>query len=67
MKKTIVGLIVILTLSVTASLYAVIGWSGNIWPNSETFQVDGQDITVYYQIWKDGVTNFPGQGDSISA
>jgi len=67
MKKTIVGLIVILTLSVTASLYAVIGWSGEIWPNSETFQVDGQDITVYYQIWKDGVTPGPGQGAGISA
>ena len=67
MKKTIVGLIVILTLFASASLQAEIGWSGNIWPNSETFQVDGLDITVYYQIWKDGVTPGPGQGEGISA
>ncbi|MBC8486742.1 MAG: hypothetical protein H8D45_11965, partial [Bacteroidetes bacterium] len=51
MKKTIVILIVLIALFASTSLQAEIGWSGNIWPNSETFQVDGLDITVYYQIW----------------
>jgi hypothetical protein len=54
-------------LVLAGSLHAAIGWSGNIWPNSYTDHTNGLDITVYYQIWKDGVTNLPGQGDSISA
>ena len=65
MKKSLV--IVVLMLALAGSLHAAIGWSGNIWPNSYTDHTNGLDITVYYQIWKDGVTNLPGQGDSISA
>ncbi len=48
-------------------LSAEIGWSGNIYPNSESFHISNENITVYYQIWKDGVTNLPGQGENISA
>jgi len=58
---------VIILISLIAMLSAEIGWSGNIWPNSESFNVSNEDITVYYQIWKDGVTNGAGQGDSLSA
>ena len=65
MKKIV--LILILMSALTCSLHAAIGWSGNIWPNSYTDQTNGLDITVYYQIWKDGVTNLPGPGDSLSA
>jgi len=64
MKKITFFLIFILVISF---LNALIGWSGNIWPNSETFQIDGQDITIYYQIWKDGITPGEGQGVDISA
>ena len=65
MKKYLVTLVIMLAFA--GSLHAVIGWSGNIWPNSYTDQTNGFDITVYYQIWKDGVTNLPGRGDSLSA
>lgn len=65
MKKSLI--IVVLMLALAGSLHAAIGWSGNIWPNSYTDHTNGLDITVYYQIWKDGVTSLPGQGDSISA
>ncbi|MBC8382720.1 MAG: PKD domain-containing protein, partial [Candidatus Cloacimonetes bacterium] len=65
MKKSLLILVMILALA--GSLHAAIGWSGNIWPNSYTDHTNGLDITVYYQIWKDGVTSLPGQGDSISA
>ena len=64
MKKVLLFFILV---SFMKMLSAEIGWSGNIWPNSETFHVDGTNITVYYQIWKDGVTNLPGQGVDISA
>ncbi len=64
MKKSLI--IAVLMLVLASSLHAVIGWSGNIWPNSYSDHTNGLDITVYYQIWKDGVTNLPGQGDSIS-
>ena len=65
MKK--LSVILILLFAFTSVTHAVIGWSGNIWPNSYTDQTNGLDITVYYQIWKDGVTNLPGPGDSLSA
>ncbi len=65
MKKSLIILVMMIVLA--GSLHAAIGWSGNIWPNSESEQTNGLDITVYYQIWKDGVTNLPGQGDSLCA
>ena len=48
-------------------LYAELDWSGAIYPNSETFQVEGNNITVYYQLLKEGVTDLSGQGEDISA
>jgi hypothetical protein len=47
--------------------YAAIGWAGEIWPTSDQTYTEGSDIAVYLQIWKDGVTNNPGQGAGISA
>jgi len=64
--KKIVSFTVIMAF-VTIFLNAEIGWSGNIWPNSESMQIAGQNITVYYQIWKDGVTPGTGQGENITA
>ncbi len=65
MKKVIVLFVFVLLFA--SMLNAAIGWSGNIWPNSGTNQTNGDDITVYYQIWKSGVTDQPGRGDSLSA
>ncbi len=65
MKK--LSIILVMLFTFTAAAHAVIGWSGNIWPNSGSDQTNGLDINVYYQIWKDGVTNLPGRGDSLAA
>ena len=65
MKKSLIILVMMLVMA--SSLNAEIGWSGNIWPNSGSNQTNGSDITVYYQIWKSGVTDQPGRGDSLSA
>ncbi len=61
-----IGILLILV-SFALVLSAEIGWSGNIWPNSGTFHVPTEDMTVYYQIWKDGVTPGDGQGTDLSA
>ncbi len=66
MKRTIY-LISIMTILMIGQLSATIGWCGNIWPNSGTSHPNGQGITVYFQIWKEGVTNIPGQGENLSA
>ena len=65
MKKIIVFFV--FALLFVSTLNALIGWSGNIWPNSGSNQTNGSDITVYYQLWKDGVTGGSGPGDSLSA
>ena len=62
-----VVLLVMAALLVSASAaYAVIGWSGNVWPCNNDTKAENQNIDVYIQVWKDGVTNFPGQGAGIS-
>ena len=65
MKKIIV-LFIFALLSVSM-LNAEIGWSGSIWPNSGTNQTNGSDITVYYQLWKDGATGPGGPAPQLSA
>ncbi len=59
--------IVLILVSFAMILNAEIGWSGNIWPNSATFHVPTEDLTIYYQIWKDGVTPGDGQGEDLEA
>ena len=59
--------ILVTLLFVAVSLNAAIDWSGNIWPNSGTDQVNGNDITVYYQIYKDGTTGPSGPDLNLSA
>jgi hypothetical protein len=46
---------------------AVIGWAGNVWPNSGTDVVPTGPVAVYAQVWKDGVTPGEGQGAGIEA
>ncbi len=45
-----------------------LGWVGNLWPasGSTTTITAGDSLTVYVQVWKDGVTNAPGQGADIT-
>ncbi len=47
---------------------AALGWVGNMSPTggSTTYRTVGQSLTVYVEVWKDGVTNYPGQGAGIS-
>jgi hypothetical protein len=46
---------------------AEIGWCGQIWPCSGAGYTSEQNIDVYVQIWKDGVTSNPGQGADLGA
>jgi len=64
MKKFIA---VFTVLFAVVSLYGAVGWCGMIWPNSGTEHSTGEAISVYFQIWKDGVTDGIGRGDSIAA
>ncbi len=49
-----------------SSIFAEIGWCGNVYPNDGTELNSAEDLTVYFQIWKDGVTDAdstaPGEG-----
>jgi hypothetical protein len=67
MKAKVVLLLMVTLLLSASSAYAVIGWSGNVWPcNNGTYAENG-NIDVYIQVWKQGVTDQPGQGPDISA
>jgi hypothetical protein len=44
-----------------------IGWVGEIWPNNGTSVDNKQDLTVYVQIYKAGVTDKVGQGAKVEA
>lgn len=46
---------------------AAIGWAGQIWPTSGQVRLPNQNIGVYVQVWKGGVTDAPGPGAGISA
>ncbi|MEM1271455.1 MAG: hypothetical protein AAGI08_15530, partial [Bacteroidota bacterium] len=49
------------------TLAATLGWVGNMNPagNSTSNIPSGQSFDVTIQVWKDGVTNSPGQGADI--
>lgn len=46
---------------------AAIGWAGQIWPTNGQVRLPNQNIGVYVQVWKPGVTEAPGPGAGISA
>ena len=58
-------ILTILSILVSVSFGAV-GWCGNVWPNNDAEITEGEDLSVYFQIWKDGVTDSsataPGEG-----
>jgi glycosidase len=48
--------------------FAPVGWAGHLWPPSLTITINALQVqTVYAQVWVDGVTNQPGQGEGIMA
>ncbi len=59
------SLAIIVALASTAM--GAVGWCGNIWPNNGTPYTSADDIDVYVQVWKEGVTDQPGQGPDIAA
>ena len=58
--------VVMLLLAPHVSL-AELGWCGNAYPCSGSTHSSSSDIAVYFQAWKDGVTNQVGRGAGISA
>jgi hypothetical protein len=54
-------------LALASTAMGAVGWCGQIYPNNGTTYTTADDIAVYVQIWKDGVTNNPGAGDSLEA
>jgi len=68
MTRFVSGLTAAAALLLLASTaMGAVGWCGQIWPASGTVYTTNDDIAVYVQIWKEGVTDQPGQGDSIEA
>jgi len=49
--------------------FGEIGWCGNVWPNNNSEILVGNDVNVYFQVWKDSVTDAsPTEaGEGISA
>jgi hypothetical protein len=64
--RLLLGVLAALVL-LAPSAYAVIGWTGNVWPCNNTGYAENQNIDVYLQVWKEGVTDSPGQGANITA
>ena len=60
-------LLLILVLLPARPASAALGWVGGMFPvgGSNTNIIVGDSFDVYIQVWKDGVTNFPGQGAGI--
>ena len=56
--------ILLFCLFVFSNIKSQIGWVGNMWPASGNIN-QGSGFTIYIQVWKDGVTNPPGQGAGI--
>lgn len=54
-------------LALASTAMGAVGWCGQIYPNNLTPYTDAEDITVYVQIYKEGVTPGEGAGDSLEA
>jgi hypothetical protein len=68
MKKLLSFLFVgVVLVAFTGVSYGAIGWAGNIWPVHEATVADNNNVGVYLQIWKGGVTDAAGQGAGIGA
>ncbi|MCD6418309.1 T9SS type A sorting domain-containing protein [bacterium] len=58
-----------LLLMASSFVFAEIGWCGNVYPNDGTEINSTEDLTVYFQIWKEGVTDADpsARGEGLSA
>jgi len=57
----------VLLVALATTAMGAVGWCGNIWPNNGAIYTSNDDIDVYVQVWKEGVTDQPGQGADIEA
>jgi hypothetical protein len=67
MKAKVVLLVMVTLLLSAPAAYAVIGWSGNVWPCNNGTAAENQNINVYIEVYKAGVTEPAGQGPGIGA
>ena len=68
MRKCVSALVAAAVIAVFATTaMGAVGWCGNIWPNDGIPYTSIEDIEVYVQIWKEGVTDSTGQGADIEA
>ena len=61
MKKLVTLAVLALVLCMAGNALAVIGWAGNVWPNSGAVVTPNDPVDVYALVWKDGVLLFTGQ------
>ncbi|UCF78444.1 MAG: hypothetical protein JSW03_10175 [Candidatus Eiseniibacteriota bacterium] len=66
MKAKVFLLVSVALLLSASAAYAVIGWSGNVWPCNNATYAEDQNIDVYIEVWKEGVTDGEGQGAGIT-
>ena len=66
MKKLLMLTVCVMVLGVAGNAFALIGWAGNVWPPDTHNVIPTGPVDVYAQVWKDGVTDPPGQGADIS-
>jgi len=68
MRKSVTMLVAAaMLLAIASTAMGAVGWCGNIWPVNGTPYTSAEDIGVYVQIWKEGVTDEVGQGADIEA
>ena len=68
MKKMLMMILAVAIVSAAAGeCPAAIGWAGNIWPVDGNTVIESDDVGVYFQVWKDGVTGVEGRGPGILA
>ncbi len=66
MRKMLL-LAVLTAFALSGAAQAEIGWAGNAYPNHDASITPTGDQFVVAQVWKDGVTDPPGQGADITA
>ncbi|MBN2564996.1 MAG: hypothetical protein JXB46_04740, partial [Candidatus Eisenbacteria bacterium] len=57
----------LVVLASAATVGAAVGWCGGVWPVNGTAYTSADNVDCYVQVWKEGVTDQPGQGADISA
>jgi hypothetical protein len=66
-KMFLMASVVAMCALMAGNALAVIGWAGNVWPLHNANVVPTGPVSVYAQVYKDGVTPGDGQGAGIEA